>query len=345
MNSAPNPLLQLTLARLRLFFREPSTLFWAFGFPVVLSLALGLAFRNRPPEPVQAGVQEGPGAQETFDRLAATETVKPRLMSAEEARIALRSTRVAIVVIPGKERTYLFDPSRPDSRLARAVVDDALQRAEGRADVTAVADRPFEEKGGRYIDFLVPGLIGMNIMQSGMWGVGYVIVDMRTRKLLKRMLATPMRRSDFLISFVLMRLVFLLIELPLLLLVPWLVFGITVQGSWLAFFLLSLLGAATFAGVGLLVASRAANTQTVGGLMNLVMMPMFICSGVFFSASNFPDAMQPIIRMLPLTALNDGLRSIMNEGAGLSSLGFELGVLGVVGVVTMGLALKLFRWN
>jgi ABC-2 type transport system permease protein len=338
-----SPLAELTRTRLRLFFREPSTVFWAFGFPVVLSVALGIAFRNRPPEPAHVAIAKGPLAEHTLSEMASP-LVNAKIEEDAAAARDLRSGKVALVIVPGNPRTYRYDETRPEARLARVVVDDLLQRAEGRADVVRVADERVTEAGARYIDFLIPGLVGLNLMSSSMWGIGYSIVEMRTKKLVKRLLATPMRRSDFLLSFVLMRLVFVLVEVPVLFGFGWIAFGVRVVGSPLLLLGLSFLGALTFGGLGLLVASRAQNTQTVGGLMNLVMMPMFIASGVFFSTSNFPDSIQPVLRALPLTALNDALRAVVNDGAGLAEIQRLVAVLVAWGAVSYVAALKVFRW-
>jgi ABC-2 type transport system permease protein len=331
-NRPRSALYELTLTRFRLFFREPSALFWTFGFPIVLAVALGIAFRNRPPEPVHVAVRAGPGAEAIAAALA-SDVVKAEVENEATALLELRTGKVLLVVLPGSPRTYRYDETRPQARLARLLVDDRLQRAEGRADPTPVADDHTTEPGARYIDFLIPGLIGMTLMSSSMWGIGYVIVELRTKKLVKRMLATPMRRGDFLLSFVLMRALW------------WIAFDVRMTGSPLLLLGISLLGAFAFAGLGLLVASRAQNTQTVGGLMNLVMMPMFVGSGVFFSSSNFPDAMQPVLRALPLTALNDSLRGVINEGAGVTALARPILILAVCSVVSFAAALKLFRWR
>jgi ABC-2 type transport system permease protein len=337
-------LAELTLARLRLFLREPSALFWTFGFPVVLAVALGIAFRNKPPDPVHVAIVEGPRAEATRAAFDAKEVIA-RVEDEPTARAELRAGKVALVVTPGVPRTYRYDVTRPESRIARLLVDDRLQRADGRLDPTRTAEENVTEPGSRYIDFLVPGLVGLTLMSSSMWGIGYLIVEMRTRKLVKRMLATPMRKSDFLLSFVFMRALFVLLEVPVLFGFGWIAFGVRVTGSAGALMVVSLLGAFAFAGIGLLVASRAQNTQTVGGLMNLVMMPMFVGSGVFFSASNFPDALQPFLRALPLTALNDALRAVVNEGAGLPAIGSQMALLVGYAVVTMVAALRLFRWQ
>jgi ABC-type multidrug transport system permease subunit len=333
------------MTRIRLFYREPSAMFWTFGFPIVLSIGLGIAFRNHPPDPVSVAVEESPAAQRLADALAKHNDVKARVLPLDDARAALRSGQVALVVSAGPPRVYTFDPMRPESRVARLVIDDALQAADGRRDPIAVTDQQVTEPGGRYIDFLIPGLIGVNLMSSGMWGIGWVIVEMRTQRLMKRLLATPMNRGQFLLSFVFMRLLFLLLELPVLLIFGWLAFGVQVRGSLPLLLAVSTLGAVAFAGIGLLVASRAQNTQTVSGLMNLVMMPMYLLSGVFFSSAHFPAMLQPIIRVLPLTALNDALRAIMNDGAGLSAVLMPVTVLLVCTVATFGVALRVFRWQ
>jgi ABC-type multidrug transport system permease subunit len=336
-SGAPSALRELTLSRLRLFFREPGAVFWTFGFPLILSVALGIAFRNRPPEPVAVAAE----SVELQRALSQDAGLRVKLLDDAEARRALRTGRVDLVVLTGPPLAYLFDPARPESRLARALADAALHPH----GPPATVDKPVTEPGSRYIDFLIPGLIGMNIMSSGMWGIGYVVVEMRTRKLLKRLVATPMSRSQFLISFVLMRALFLFLELPVLLGFGWLTFHVGVAGSLPLLVGVSLVGALSFAGLGLLVASRAQNTQTVSGLINLVMLPMFVASGVFFSTARFPEAVQPALRALPLTALNDALRAVMIDGAGLRQILGPVALLAGIAVVSFAAALKLFRWR
>jgi ABC-type multidrug transport system permease subunit len=334
--------------RWRIFAREPSALFWTYGFPVVLALALGVAFRNRPPEPVQAAIEAAPENQPWRETLATNPEVRVRWLKPEEAREALRAGKVSVVVArqaAGSERLYLFDATRPESRAARAVVDDALQRAEGRVDPTPVRDKLVTEAGSRYIDFLIPGLLGFNLMSSGLWGVGFVIVDMRVRKLIKRMMATPMSRAHFLLSFVLVRGAFLLGELPVLLCFAYWVFHVPIRGSLPLIAGLSALGSLMFAGIGLLIGSRAQNTHTVAGLVNMVTLPMMVTSGVFFSASRFPDIFQPIIRLLPLTALIDATRMVMLDGAGVAAITTQVGIMAAWGLISFVVALRMFRWH
>jgi ABC-type multidrug transport system permease subunit len=340
-----HPLWQLTLMRWRIFAREPAAIFWTYGFPLVLALALGIAFRNRPPEPVEVAVQASPGAAAWRDALAKSPSMHVRWLNAREAHEALRAGKVSLVVIAGQPRTYQYDPTRPESHMARALVDDALQRAEGRMDTLTAKDQLVTEPGSRYIDFLIPGLLGFNLMSSGLWGVGFVLVEMRVRKLIKRMTATPMSRTHFLLSFVLVRGLFLLGELPLLLTFAHWVFEVPIRGSLLLIVALSTLGSLVFAGMGLLVGSRAQNTQTVAGLVNLVSLPMAICSGVFFSAARFPEVFQPLIKVLPLTALIEGVRAVMLDGAGPAAVAPQVAIMLVWGAVSFGVALRLFRWQ
>ena len=339
------PLYLLTVGRMRMAFREPSTVFWAFGFPIILSIALGIAFRNRPPDPVPVTVEDSPAAAALSEALNKAPGLESKVLSREAAQYALRTGKTALVVVPGSPRGYAFDPMRPDSALARALVDDALQRAEGRRDAVNTEDRHVSEQGARYIDFLVPGLIGANVMSSGLWGIAYVIVETRTRKLLKRMISTPMRRSDFLLSFILMRMAFLAVELPVLMIFAWLAFGVTVRGSLALFSALVVLGAMAFAGIALLIASRARNTETVTGLINVVNMPMFLFSGVFFSYARFPAVVHPLIKALPMTALLDSMRAVMNEGAGLATVAPQAALLLGTAVVCFVVGLRVFRWN
>jgi ABC-type multidrug transport system permease subunit len=338
-------MVQLALARFRGFYREPDAVFWTFGFPILLTIALGIAFRAKPPDPVRVAVVAGPGAEAARAALGAGESVEVRVLAPDEARRALRGGHVAIVVEPGDPPGYRLDPTNPESRLARSVVDGLLQQAAGRRDAFTARVERSNEPGARYVDFLVPGLLGMNVMSSGMWGVGWVIVEDRQKKLLKRIVATPVRRSQYLAAFLIMRMIFLAVEVPILLGFAMLAFGTPLRGRLLDLAALVALGALAFAGLGLLVGSRARNSQTVAGLINVVMLPMFVVSGVFFSSRHFPEATQPFIRALPLTALNDGLRAIMNDGAGLAALGPQVLVLAAVAAGGFALALRGFRWS
>lgn len=338
-------LVQLTLWRLRELWREPEAIFWVFAFPILLALALGVAFKNRGPQALTVAVQEGPGADAVADALAAGEGLRVVRLDSAEAYRRLRSGRVALTVIPGDPPTIQFDSTRGESRLARLETDAALQVAAGRHDVLVLREALVTEPGSRYIDFLIPGLLGLNIMGTGLWGIGFGIVRARQGKLLRRLRASPMRRSHFLLAQALARLVFLVLEVVVVLAFGAFAFQVPMRGSPLLLALVVLTGALAFSGLGLLVATRAQTIEGVSGLMNLVMVPMWIFSGVFFSWSNFPDAMHPFIRLLPLTALNDGLRAVLLDGAGPAAVLSMLGVMLAWGIVSFAISVRIFRWT
>jgi ABC-type multidrug transport system permease subunit len=336
-------LAQLTLVRFRETTREPEALFWIFIFPVLLAAGLGIAFRNRPPEVLNIAAT----TPELARSLAGEKLLRVRQAPQAQAEEALRVGQVALVAGPGAGGTvvYAYDPTNPDGRTARMLADRAVERAAGRVDPVASADRLIEEPGSRYIDFLIPGLLGMNLMGSAMWGIGYTIVDARRKKLIKRLVATPMPRHYYLLSFVLSRLLLLVAEVGVVLGFGALVFHVPVRGPFIDLAALCVLGSMLFCSLGLLTASRAQTIEAASGLMNTVMMPMWICSGVFFSAQRFPDAVQPVIKALPLTAVIDALRASMLQGAGLAQVAPQIAVMGAWMVVCFGLALKLFRWR
>jgi ABC transporter DrrB family efflux protein len=339
-------LVEMTLLRLKEFIREPDVVFWVFAFPLLLTLALGFAFREKAPDRIPVGVVEGPQAKARLEALKKSPALQPRLYSAAAGREELRRGRISLL-IEGEtaQPVYRFDPARPESRGARLEVDAALQEGAGRRNAFRAGEVHTAEQGSRYIDFLVPGLLGMNLMGTGMWSISFSTVTARLRKLLKRFVATPMRKTDYLFSHMLARMVFLVAEVTLVVVFARLVFDVRVNGSLATFAVICLVGATTFFGIGLLVASRARTFEAVSGLLNLVMAPMWIGSGVFFSYERFPDAILPLIRALPLTALTDALRAVMNDGATLASVVPQLLILAAWAVVSAGVGLKIFRWQ
>ncbi|MGA3168237.1 MAG: ABC transporter permease [Terriglobia bacterium] len=339
----------LLLARLKELYREPEVIFWVFAFPILLALGLGLAFRNKSADTSRVVVVAGPQAARAVELLSAASAggeVHAEVLPATDAFNLFRLGKYDLVVTPqANGYEYRYDPARPESVLARNLVDDTLEAASGRKNPLPTSSRASSEPGARYIDFLIPGLLGMNLMNSGMWGIGFALVDMRQRKLLKRFVASPMRRGDFLLALASSRLILMFIELVLLLSFGVLAFHIRVMGSLLSILVISALGALCFGGVGLLTASRAQKIETVSGLINLVMMPMWILSGVFFSYERFPAVLHPLIKVLPLTALNDALRAAILEGASLTHQAARLLVLCLWGVLSYLLAVRWFRWT
>ena len=340
---------RLLEARMKELAREPEVIFWVFVFPLLLAFGLGVAFRNKPEDKISIAIVNNSQAkhvQQLLENSPQHKLIQADILDEATADNKFRLGAYSLVVVPKENGVeYRFDPARPESVQARIQVDDALQSAMGRKNVIPTTAVPSSEPGARYIDFLIPGLLGMNLMNSGMWGIGFALVEMRQRKLLKRFIATPMRRADFLMALTSSRLVLMIIELVLLLGFGILVFNMRIMGAWGTILLLSTLGAISFGGLGLLTASRAQKIESVSGLINLVMMPMWIFSGVFFSYERFPAIVQPFIKALPLTALNDSLRAIILQGASLASQSGRIAVLVIWGAVSFLLALKWFRWS
>jgi ABC-2 type transport system permease protein len=360
-----HPLWQIVVTRIKEFYRHPSSIFWVYVFPILMAVVLGVAFQNPTARVYPVDIESGPAAERIAAALRAASkddqgmVFAPKIVSRAAANRDLKTTRTMLVVVPsgaaGETQSesapldqiridYRYDATRPESVDARRTVDDALQRAAGRRDAIAVREQRFSEPGGRYIDFLVPGLIGAGLMSGGMWGCGFVVVDLRVRNLLKRLITTPMRRSDFLAGLMLSRFFFMVTEVVLMLFLSWLFFNVRILGSWVALALFIVLGAMTFAAMGLVVASRAQTLETASGLINLVMLPMWLVSGIFFPIDRFPEVVLPLIKLLPLTALIDAARGIMIEGETLAGLWSPFLVLAVWTAACFAIALRYFRW-
>ncbi|HEX7253668.1 MAG TPA: ABC transporter permease, partial [Thermoanaerobaculia bacterium] len=315
-------------------------------FPLVMALVLGFAFRDKPPEPIPVGVIGNGSPTGLAAALSRSATLKAMpFASVDEGRAALRTGKIALLVEDRTPVVYEYDPTRPDSRVARLEVDAAVQRAGGRTDPVSVKDEQVHEKGSRYIDFLVPGLLGLNLLSTSVWGIGFGIVNARMKKTLKLMTATPMRRSHYLLSHMFSRFVVLAIECTAIVVFGVLAFGVPVRCDPATLAFLCLFAGLSFTGLGLLCGSRVQTFEGVNGLINAILVPMWLLSGVFFSSERFPRAFQPLIRALPLTAANEALRAAMLEGRGLLTLLGPLAILLAWAVATYAIALKIFRWQ
>lgn len=335
-------LLQLTLARFRLFLREPEAIFWIFVFPILLAAGLGIAFRNRPADVLQVGGT----TPQLVQALNSDKELTAKEFNEADGTHALATGQILLLAIEQTDGVvYKYDDTNPDARTARLLADRAVQGAAGRHDALHAGNQLIHETGARYIDFVVPGLLGMNLMGSAIWGLGFAIVEARQKKLLKRLVASPMPRWQYLASFLLSRLVMLVIEVIAFLGFARLVFGVPFRGSLAELAFLCVLTSLAFSALGLLVASRAKTMEAASGLMNLVMLPMWILSGVFFSASRFPNVIQPFVRALPLTAANDALRGNMLQGMHLGQMWPQVAILLAWLVVPFAVSLRIFRWR
>jgi len=335
-------LYQLTMTRFRLFLREPEAIFWIFIFPILLAVGLGIAFRNRPADILQVGATTAQLAL----ALNADHGLTASTLDESTGTHQLATGQILLLAIQTPHDVeYKYDDTNPDARTARLIADRAIQTAAGRQEAVASSNQLIHETGARYIDFVVPGLLGMNLMGSAIWGLGFAIVEARQKKLLKRLVASPMPRWQYLASYLLSRLVMLVIEVVAFLGFARLVFGVPFRGSLIELGLLCVLTSLSFSALGLLVASRARTMEAASGLMNVAMLPMWILSGVFFSASRFPKIIQPFVQALPLTAAIDALRGNMLQGMHLNQLVTPIAILVAWLIVPFAISLRIFRWK
>jgi ABC-type multidrug transport system permease subunit len=346
MSSPLREIRELTRVRITLMLREPEAIFWMLIFPVILALILSLAFSGDRTQPSRVAVLAGEEGDELAAMLEADDGIElVRLSDESKAERKLLRGSYDAVVIPGEIPEVRYDPERPEGATAKLRVEAIWQKATSPTPLPEMRTETRKETGERYIDFFFPGLLGMNLMGTGVWGVGFAIVDTRRRKLLKRMMVTPMRRSSFLFSFLASRTVFMVIEVAVILGFGLLVFGVPFQGSALLFSLFCLLGTLSFTGLGLLLASRVKTIEGISGVANAALLPMWLLSGIFFSYERFPEVIHPVIRCLPLTAMNDALRAIMLDGTTMLELLPEVGILALWGAVTFLVAVRIFRWE
>ncbi len=343
MNSlAMSSLYQLTIARFRLVLREPEAVFWIFLFPILLAIGLGIAFRNRPADILNVGAT----TPHLTQALASDKGLTSETMSEAEGAHQLATGRILLLAVETPQGvTYKYDDTNPDARTARLLADRAIQTTAGQQPAVNVQIDLVHEKGARYIDFVVPGLLGMNLMGSAMWSLCFAIVEARQKKLLKRLVASPMPRWQYLASFLISRMAMLIIEVGVFLGFARVAFGVPFRGSLWQLVFVCVLTSMAFSALGLLVSSRAKTMEAVSGLMNLVMLPMWILSGIFFSATRFPAVIQPFVRALPLTAAIDAMRGNMLQGFNFSQISMQVGILAFWFVVPFAVALRIFRWR
>lgn len=347
--------------RWREFLREPSAAFWVVFMPLLWMIVLGIAFSNPKPSTYGIGVVTQKSIEtETLAvrkvHLALVANPQLRIFTGSPQFLDTLQTRgeISLKLAINENRgiaeegisdvKYFFDPNNPEALASRQIVNDSIQRQAGRLDPLAVEDVPITANGQRYIDFLIPGLLGLSIMSSSLFGTGLTIVSNRKENLLKRYLATPMPKIDYLFSHVVGRLIILSVEFLTITLSGLLIFGFHVFGSILSYVFFCILGAASFTGISLFCACRSRNIAFMAGLVNLISIPSILLSGVFFSVSRYPDVMQSFLKFLPLNALIGALRGIALEAQPISALGFEAAVLVVYCAVSLGLARWLFKW-
>ena len=372
-------LFQLISANVKELIREPGVLFWGIIFPILMSLGLGIAFTKkkdvvatiavigenhlvyRPSDSASVILQflqankslaEKDASGGIFRKLTIPDvklgntTFIFRAMEWQKAMVLVKRGNINLILDERQGAVqYHFDPMNPDAQLTYLKLSRLFGTAGAVVKETSSEINPLTVSGTRYIDFLVPGLIAMGVMMSCMWGVSYAIIERRSKKLLRRMVATPMKRSNFLIALITVRVLMNFIEAGLLFLVAFLVFHITIQGNVAALFALFIAGNFAFAGISVFISSHTAKTEIGNGLINALSMPMMVLSGVFFSYHNFPEWSIPAIQKFPLTMMADGIRSVFIEGAGFAEMAMPIVILSSIGVVFFAAGMKIFRWH
>ena len=379
-NLIHNQLFELISAYFKEIIREPGVLFWGIAFPILMSLGLGIAFTKKPDivrnVALIASSQSVSRMSDSSDKIisflqnhaektetagSTSETYKIvipdaklgnttflfKLTTWQNAMDLLKRGNLSIILDEKNgQGQYHFDPMNPDAQLTYLKLTELFGEKGRQSNLLKETNvEPLTVSGTRYIDFLVPGLIAMGIMMSCMWGLSYGIIDKRSKKLLRRMVATPMRKSYFLIALITVRVGMNFVESSLLFLFAALVFNITIQGNIAALIIIFLAGNIAFAGIAIFISSHTGNTEIGNGLINVVVLPMMVLSGIFFSYHNFPDWSIPFIKLMPLTMLADGIRSIFIEGAGFAQNTVPTIILLAIGVFFFSTGLKLFKWH
>lgn len=341
MNS---PLVNLIILQFKEFYREPGVLFWAIIFPLGLAGILGLAFfqQDTPQYPIAIVQNQGKSVLEEKDYKVLKINV---LNDFEQALLQVKRGQALMIVEEGADGSLLFhfDTKNEGSMQAyRAFVQEYFASEITSLQQTTIA--PIDIKGARYIDFLIPGLLALGIMNGCIWGIGWNLIDYRIKKLMRRLVATPMKKSTFLLAQIIARAVISVFEAGILLAFALLAFGVSLQGNWLMLLVIYFSGMTAFSGISILMSSRANHTQVGNGLINGITLPMTILSGVFFSYQSFPDWAISLIKVLPLTLLTDSMRALFNEAATLETLWPAILGLWIYGLISFVIGLKVYRW-
>jgi ABC-type multidrug transport system permease subunit len=373
-----NQLWYLITALFREIIREPGVLFWGILFPILMSLGLGLAFTKKTDVTRKVAIinnkeQSVSALRDTVvlnflqnkceknlntekdewkwryvlkdDKLGNSIFLFYGMDWDEAVKLLKRGTINVLLLEINDSLGYHFDPMNPDAELTYLKLSNIIDKGQNRIMTNTAEIRPLTVNGTRYIDFLVPGLISMGVMMSSLWGISYGIIEKRSKKLLRRLVATPMKKSHFLIALITVRITMNFIESMVLLLFSLFAFRMTIQGDISALLMVFLAGNIAFAGIAVFVSSNTSNTEVGNGLINFVVFPMMVLSGIFFSYQNFPEWSLGVIRNLPLSLLTDGIRSIFNEGAGYHEVALKIVILTTSGVLFFLAGLKIFKWH
>ncbi|MEX2445039.1 MAG: ABC transporter permease [Alkalispirochaeta sp.] len=326
-------------ARTMEFVRDRGTFFWNLLFPVVLVFGFAFAFSGQDQTLFTVGILGEPGEDFPFMEIEQIEFIRydGSDLSAEEVveRVRRHQLDMALDFESGR---YYVNRQSANGPVLRRLLESTVGTVPLQEE--AVSGEPI-----RYVDWVVPGIIGMNMMFSCLFGVGFVIVRYRKNGVLKRLKATPVSAFTFISAQAASRLMIVVVTSAVVYAGTNAFLNFVMHGSYLLLLLLTSLAILCMIAVGLVFASRIKSEELAGGLLNLVTFPMIILSGVFFSLEGTPQIMQRVSRALPLTHFTEGARAIMIEGAGFAQVAPNLAYLVIVTLLLLALAAGLFRWE
>jgi ABC-type multidrug transport system permease subunit len=326
--------LALLRARNTEYFRDHSALAWSFLFPLLIIIGCTVAFSRPDPALFRIGLHGD-------DNLQHLDWLQPdyieRIPFGDLARAQQRVQHHQIDLLIGGDGRYWFNPESGKSRALLQLLKPELE--------PRYRPQPLSGRAVRYVDWVLPGVIGMNMMFGALFGVGYVIVRYRQNGVLKRLQATPVRPLQFIAAQLASRLwIVLAVNIAIFAGCVWLLDLLQLGSYWLLL-LIALLGAMSMIALGLLVASRTASEEFAGGLLNMVTWPMMFLSELWFSLDNSPHWLQRFSELMPLTHLVKAARAVMVESAGFHEVAPRLLVLLAMTLLFMVAAARLFRWH
>lgn len=334
---------QFFLMRVRLLSRQREILFFIFVLPLMLMTGLALAFRDQTGPEVKAVVVGDPALAE---RLGADRTLVVESVATEaEAELRVRRGQVDALVLPGQPPRVVVTEGRPESKLAQLMVTDALERLDGRRPPAQVAVSHVRGAGTRYIDFLIPGMIGYQLLAHGLFSLGVLLVEMRVGRMLRRLKVSTVSRFHMLLGLVLGQLFQSLTEAAVMLGAAYVLFGVRCVGSLPLFLGFTVLSTICFGGIAVAMGARPRSMEMFQSVSHVMLMPVVLVSGVFFSAERFPAAIQPFLKLIPSRAAIDGMRAIFTEGAGLGDVLMPGLVVAAWGALAFIFGVRAFRWT
>lgn len=328
-------------ARFREFYRDTASWSWNVIMPILFVVVFALIFSSEQSDVYKVAVIDRAQAPQSLETFLATRHIK--FIDVEDREDAVRKVQrhqMDMLLIADQSPGYWVNEFSANGYLLEKLLRESLLTGDVVMQREVVSGQDIS-----YADWVLPGILAMNMMFSCLWGVGWVVVRYRKNGMLRRMQATPLTPMEFLTAQVIARLIIIVAVTLFVFLCVGLLIGFTVHGSYLALFLIYFSGAACLTSMGLLVATRIKSEELADGLLNLVSWPMMILSGVWFSMEGTHPFAQTLSLVFPLTHLVDGARQVMIDGADLIAVMPQIGLLMGLTLLFLGVSARLFRWS